>query len=304
MRHNSPASVRPRRSLAVALSAVLGAAALIAAPATAASAAPISSATVTASTAGVAPQAAKVHHRVVHGDIVVRKAGTVISGLDLHGRILVRAANVTIKNTIIRGADSGSSNGLIMAVWGYPGLRVIDTEIVASKSNFSVNGVMGYNFELLRVSIHRVIDQVRITGSNVKVTNSHLYGNLHFARDPGQHGGATHDDNVQIQGGSNITLSGNKMSGSHNAAIQITQGISKVSKLTISNNRFDNGGCTINVAQKPRGPISGLVIKHNVFGNTMQFKNCAVISPTTTKLALTGNAFTSGAGIKVIARQQ
>lgn len=302
MRPHSKPVARPRRIFSVALSAVLGAA-LIGVP-TAASAAPFSAVPAsTAVTTSVAPRVT-VTRKLVTGDIVVTKAGTVIDAVDVHGRIIVRAENVVIKNSIVRGLDSGSPNGLIEAVQGKPGLKVIDTEIVGSARSLYANGVMGYNFELLRVTIHDVVDQVRITGSNVKVTDSKLYGNRHYDNDASRGGGPTHDDNVQIQGGSNIVLSGNTMSSSHNAAVQVTQGLSVVSNVTIASNRIDNGACAINIAQNPRGPLAGITIKNNVFGNTMKFKGCAVVSPPTTKLILSGNTFTTGAAITVTPRVQ
>ena len=41
--------------------------------------------------------------RIHKGDPVVRKAGAVVSGLEVRGRVIIGAPNVTVKNTAVRG---------------------------------------------------------------------------------------------------------------------------------------------------------------------------------------------------------
>ncbi|HEY8588270.1 MAG TPA: hypothetical protein VIL55_01840 [Naasia sp.] len=213
--------------------------------------------------------------------------------------MIVLAADVTISNSVICGADgAGSAHMLVDALAGAPRLRIIDTEIAATVPNL-VNGVMGSNFALLRVNIHSVIDQVHIVGGNVTISDSRLHGNLHYENDPSHGGGPSHDDNVQIQAGSNIRISGNILSGSHNAAVQVTQARGPVTGLVIENNRIDNGACSINIAENGRGPV-GLSLTGNTFGRTMRFGGCAVIAPVTTPVnGLGSNSFTDGAAIAV-----
>ncbi|WP_210480784.1 hypothetical protein [Naasia sp. SYSU D00948] len=232
--------------------------------------------------------------RTVYGDQIITTPGTVLDGLDIHGRVVVKAPNVTIKNSIIRGLDTGSKWGLIDALAGHPGLVVQDTEIVATVPNYYVNGIMGFNFELRRVNIHGVVDQVHLTGGNVVVDRSWLHGNLHFEDDPG-HPDGTHDDNIQIQKGMNIVVTNNVLAGSHTASIIITQGQGDVGDVRIQGNKFDNGGCSINISEGKYGPLSGVSILDNLFGRTTQFRNCAMVvfSPGT-KLNLSGNAYTDG----------
>ncbi|MCU1438807.1 MAG: Parallel beta-helix repeat protein [Naasia sp.] len=233
--------------------------------------------------------------QVIWGDQVITQAGTVIDGKDIHGRVIVKAPNVTIKNSIIRGPDSGLKYGIVDAMAGQPGLRIVDTEIAATDRNPWVNGIMGYNFELHRVNIHHVIDQVHITGDNVVVADSWLHDNLHYEDDP-NHSDGSHDDNVQIQVGQNITIVGNVMSHSHNANIQVTQDRGKVGNLRIANNRFDHGGCSVNIAEKSHGALSAVSILDNVFGRTTKWANCAVIIASDgTRPAYSGNTYADGA---------
>ncbi|MGJ0223692.1 hypothetical protein ACQUZK_09855, partial [Streptococcus pyogenes] len=87
---------------------------------------------------------------------------------------------------------------------------------------------------------------------------SWLHDNLYYLHDPNYDNGPTHDDNVQIQVGSNITIRNSVLESTHNAAVMITQDRGKVANVTFTGNRAGGGACTINVAEKSYGPISGL----------------------------------------------
>src|SRR4051812_1832280 len=237
--------------------------------------------------------------KVVHGDLTVRQKGAVIDSVDVRGRIVVLAPNVTIRNSIVRGASDGSKGGLIDAMQGEPGLKVLDSEIFAEAPNPYVNGVQGSHFTLERVNIHDVIDQVHIVGDNVTVEDSWLHRNVHYENDPVHDGGPTHDDNVQIQVGSNILISGNRMSSAHNAVVQITQDLGDVGHVTFTENRANDGWCSINVSEGGRDPIKKLAITDNVFGRRMTLENCAIISPPSTKVSVSGNRFTDGGEVTV-----
>ncbi len=260
-----------------------------AAPAEAATSGGIRTATAGASTTGV-PTGTKL--QVHNGDLNITKAGTVISGLDIRGLVKINASNVTIKNSIIRGRSLSAPAALINNLGGRSGLKIIDTELFPSKPSPDVNGIYGYNFSATRVNIHGVIDAVHITGSNVTIANSWLHSNLHYAKDPNQGGKPSHDDSIQIQKGSNIKVYGSTISGSHNAGVQITQDTGDVSNFSFTNNFADGGACTINVAQKSYGPIYGTVISDNKFGRNTRVSNCAILSPTTTKISATRNYYT------------
>ncbi|THG30794.1 right-handed parallel beta-helix repeat-containing protein [Naasia lichenicola] len=235
----------------------------------------------------------------VDGDIRVTQAGTVLDKLDIHGRVIVEAPDVTIIDSIVRGRDEGSRYGLVNALAGQPGLRIIDSEIVATVGNYTVNGIMGYNFELTRVDIHGVVDNVHVTGGDVVIADSYLHGNLHYADDP-THADGSHDDNIQIQTGDNILITGNRMRDAHNAAVQITQDQGPVSNVTIAGNDIDNGGCSINISEKGRGAIVGLTITDNRFGLNMTVSRCGVVGPPSTVIDLSRNTFTDGSVVSVL----
>jgi hypothetical protein len=229
---------------------------------------------------------------VVHeGDIVVTKPGTILDGMDIRGFVTIKAPDVTIMNSVVRGRAAEKNVSLVSNYKsGFP-FTVIDSELVGAVPSPWINGVLGSNFELRNVLIHQVVDAVHITGDDVLVEDSRLEDNLHFSVDPNQGGGASHDDSVQVQAGDNIRIRNNVMSGPHNAVLQVTQDLGPVSNLSFTGNTVDDGFCTVNVSEKGRGPIVGMVIEDNRFGRNTSHPNCAIIAPPTTQIQLKGNVY-------------
>ena len=59
------------------------------------------------------------------GDLRITTPGTVIDGWDIRGRVTVGAANVTIKNSIIRGPAAGfTGSGFLVVNWGHANLQI------------------------------------------------------------------------------------------------------------------------------------------------------------------------------------
>ena len=191
-----------------------------------------------------------------------------------------QGARFQVLAPIIRGRKVGSSNALITNQHGRYRFTLQDSELVAAHPSPHINGIIGANFTVKRANIHGVVDQIHVTGGSVRIEASWLHDNLHFAKDP-YHRDGSHDDNVQVQGGSSITIVGNHLSGAHNAALQVTQDRSAVSALRFTGNWVDDGGCTVNIAQKKRGPIRGITVSENVFGTGSRF-NCGIIASSAT----------------------
>ncbi|WP_149202341.1 right-handed parallel beta-helix repeat-containing protein [Actinotalea subterranea] len=240
--------------------------------------------------------------RVHNGDLTITTPGTVIDGLDIRGFVRVKANDVTIRNTIVRGRPGLTGYmSLIQNADQANHLTIEDSELVAADPSFYIDGIVGKNFTLRRVNIHGVIDQVKITGNDVLVEDSWLHDSLYYLQDPNYNYTPTHDDNVQIQRGTNITIRNNTMEDAHNAGVQITQDSGVVGNVRFEGNRADGGACTINVAEKSYGPISGTVITDNVFGTGTRIARCAVLMPsTTTALSnVTNNVYTDGVAVTV-----
>lgn len=244
-----------------------------------------------ADTTGVPPGTNLTLHT---GILKITKDGTVIDGLDIKGSIKVEANNVTIKNTRVRG--QGSVNiGLINVKGGMTGLRVIDTEIYNEIPHPDTNGIMGGNFTLERVNIHHVVDQVHVTTlGNVNILHSWLHANTHFENDPNWGGGPSHDDNIQLIGGSNILVKSSRIEGSQNAAIMVGQNNAAIKNLRVEDNLIGGGACSINVSPKGYGDMAGYgnVISGNTFQrNQTKHPGCAVIAPNGSVPTMTNNVW-------------
>jgi hypothetical protein len=233
------------------------------------------------------------------GDLVVTTPGEVVDGLDVHGSIVVKADNVVIKNTKVRGRSASYTTPLIHMKNGNRNLTVVDSELVPDTRSPYLYGIIGWNFTLTRVEIQRVVDGVHIIGPNVTVRSSWIHNLNHFDKDPNAGGGPTHDDGVQIQSGHNLTIVNNAIDGGWNAAIQVTQDRGRTSDLEITGNYLDHGLCSVNVAQKSYGPIQGVVVSGNTFGRSQRSYDCAIVRPTTTAITASGNYFTDGAAVEL-----
>jgi hypothetical protein len=240
--------------------------------------------------------------RVHQGNLTITTPGTVVDGLDIRGFVRVKTTGVVIRNSIIRGPDFPLTYpmALVQSDAGpNTNLLIENSEIAASHPSRFVDGIVGMGFTLRRVDIHNVIDQVKIIGDNVTVESSHLHGNLFYPAGGGHK--ESHDDNVQIQVGSNIKIVNSTLRGTTNAAVMITQDRGPVRNVTFSGNRADHGACTINVAEKAYGPPAGLAITDNVFGTGQRHSRCAVLMSDSTQARATvsRNVFTDGAAVQV-----
>ncbi|WP_158252895.1 hypothetical protein [Cryobacterium sp. N21] len=237
--------------------------------------------------------------KVVNGDINVTTPGTVLNGLDVRGLIKISAANVTIKNSIIRGRTMNGPGALINNLGGYSNLVITDTELFPTVASPDANGIYGYNFTATRLNIHNVIDGIHVTGSNVLIQNSWIHDHMHYLNDPNQGGSPSHDDSIQVQIGNNVTVTGNRLTDSHSAAVQITQDRGVVSNFSFTDNFANNGACTVNIAEKAYGPLKGTIIKDNKFGRDTKVANCAVIAKTTTIIDFQRNYYTDNTTVVI-----
>jgi hypothetical protein len=240
--------------------------------------------------------------RVHQGNLTITTPGTVVDGLDIRGFVRVKATGVVIRNSIIRGPDFPLTYpmALVQSDAGpRTNLLIENSEIFAAHPSRFVDGIVGMGFTLRRSSVHTVIDQVKIIGDNVSVESSHLHKNLFYPAGGGHI--ESHDDNVQIQVGTNIRVVDSTLSGTTNAAVMITQDRGPVTNFTFRNNRADNGACTVNIAEKAYGPPSGLTITDNVFGTGQRINRCAIIMRDTTKAVatVTRNTFTDGTTVTI-----
>lgn len=247
----------------------------------------------TASTTGVKPGSSLTRH---DGDITVTKDGTVLTNLDIHGFVNVKAKNVTIRNSIVRGGKQRGFQVGLITNYGYDNLLIEDVDVVAAYPSVYFDGIKGWDFTARRVHVVGNVDSVKIHGDNVTIQDSLLENTVHYAKDPAQNGGPTHNDNIQILKGSNLKVVGNTIRGASNFAILGGAEQGDVN-LTVSDNYLDGGHCTLKLQVK-NGRSQTAKVTSNTFGPNRAVKSCAFTAYPAVKLTQSGNKMSDGSAVK------
>ena len=229
--------------------------------------------------------------RVHRGDLVITTPGTVIDGLDIYGFVTIKAANVTIKNSRVRGSGPGSYNtGLINVTHSAVKNALIqDVTLVPDHPSVWINGVLGHDFIARRVNTYNVVDGFGIFNThaptaNVVVERSYVHDLAYFSPDPNHSDNKTHNDAIQIQGGSNIHILNNHLSaylsktaGTQNYTVPqagfgviLTPNVSKVSGSRINGNWFFGSYIPVKLTTGNKGPMAFGEVNSNRFGRDMR----------------------------------
>ncbi len=223
-----------------------------------------------------------------NGSITVTRAGTVIDSKDVHGFIDVKAANVVIKNSIIRGGRATYNRGVITN-YGYRNLVVKNSAIIPAHPTVWQDGVKGSDFTLERVYITGNVDSVKIQGSNVTIRRSLLENTTYYAHDPNQGGGPTHNDNVQIQTGRNVRIIGNTIRRATNFAVLGNSDIGDNIGLLVRGNWLDGGHCTVKIQELHGHQLRGARLINNRFGPNRLVQSCPIAAVVGAGVAASGN---------------
>ncbi|MBX9246700.1 hypothetical protein ICW40_18075 [Actinotalea ferrariae] len=241
-----------------------------------------------ASNTGVRPGSKLTVHR---GDIIVTEPGTVLENLDIYGFVEVRAADVTIRNSRVRGSGKGShSIGLINATdANVRNLVIEDVTLVPDSPSYWIDGVLGHDYTARRVNTWNVVDGFGIfnthgSEANVRIESSYVHDLAYFSPVPTHSDKQTHNDAIQIQGGSNITIVGNRLSawrsktaGTQNYDVRqagfgliVTPNVNAVTGASVSKNWFDGGHIPLKIERRDRvGAMNFGSITDNKFARDM-----------------------------------
>ncbi len=228
------------------------------------------------------------------GDLTITTAGSLIDGLDIRGYVVVKAPNVTIRRSIIRGGPVGTVNRGMLAITqpGAGNFLVEDVTIVPSNPSPYINGInVNQPGIIRRADISGTVDGMMIYGSGVRIEGSYLHDFAHYTKDPNWGGGPSHDDAIQVQSGTGIQIVGNSLSGAYNAAVMVTQDVAATSNLAINSNWIDQGGCSINFGSDGAYK-SGMQVNGNRFGRAQRVVGCAIVhNSSKSDLAPVGNVW-------------
>ena len=121
------------------------------------------------------------------GDLTITTAGSLIDGLDIRGYVVVKAPNVTIRRSIIRGGPVGTVNRGMLAITqpGAGNFLVEDVTIVPSNPSPYINGInVNQPGIIRRADISGTVDGMMIYGSGVRIEGSYLHDFAHYTKDP------------------------------------------------------------------------------------------------------------------------
>lgn len=212
-----------------------------------------------ASTTGVRPGTSLR----VSGPLVITEPRAVYSNLDVDGCILVRVADVVIKNSRIRCADPRYAVTMRNEA---SNLLLEDVEI-DGRGQVSVAICCG-SFTLRRADVHHVVDGPRlVTGSVVEDSWIH-----HLARSKG-----SHNDTLQSTGGSNIVVRRNRLEpwnpdnqDPFNAALMLGSTTEDGLRDVLVEDNYLNGG-NFTVSIRGDSAVSGIVFRRNTWGRDHRY---------------------------------
>lgn len=186
------------------------------------------------------------------GSITVTQDGAVIENLDVNGRILVRADDVTIRNVRV------SSDAAHLIRNHGKNLLVEDVTLVGQQPCSA--GIAFNNYTARRVDMSGCADGFKANG-NVVIEDNYIHDLRKWA--------GTHNDGIQSTGGSNMVIRNNTIEGAYRqsvSAIKFTSEFNHLSDVVIEGNQFFGGNYAIYLTKKPgmRAPTD-IRIADNVF---------------------------------------
>lgn len=182
------------------------------------------------STTGVLPGSTLTPYNQGGQDLYITTNGTVLENLDIYGRVMVQASGVVIRNCRLRGSANTINGASAMIDCNHAAVFNCLIEyctLVPDTPRLNQNGVIGHEYTARRCYVSQTTDGFGIynkagvsNAANV-VLEANMVENLAYFQPDYQNGvsGATwhtdgtHNDCVQIQGGSNIRLTGNYLNG-------------------------------------------------------------------------------------------
>lgn len=226
------------------------------------------------------------------GSITVTLAGTVIENLDVFGKITVQAANVTIRNCRVRGHNAQATNGGIIQATSAAcsGLVVEDCLLVPDYVHVYWTGIIGHDYTVRRTEVYGTVDGFGVYNTtnangaaNVTISACWVHDLAYIEPDPNHGDNRTHNDCIQVQGNSNITISGNLLEANASAtlgtpglnpyspsvtgqAIGLTPNVGPITNVTISDNWLDYGASSITIIPGSHGTSTTAIITGNRFG--------------------------------------
>lgn len=230
-------------------------------------------------------------------DLVITKDGTVLDGLDIYGDIKVRAKNVTIKNSRLRGGKAipRANTGIVDATnAAVANLVIQDSTIIPDRASYYRDGIVGHDYTSRRNHIQGTNDGLGIfnrpggpAAANVTAEGNYIHDLTYWSNDPAHRDG-THNDGIQVQGGQNIRIVGNNVVGTSRpgpgsapnprgdkagTAIMLQQNVAQLANVIVDKNWVDGGQTSINIDNGKYSKITVTLSGNKLGRNQFDFGN-------------------------------
>ncbi|MFY1672953.1 hypothetical protein ACN27G_23825 [Plantactinospora sp. WMMB334] len=197
------------------------------------------------------------------GSLSLRKAGQVVSGLNIVGCVTVAAANVQILRSKI---TCNSTTYSIRTLSGTSNLLIQDVEINGMGRNSA--SICCSDYTLRRANIYNMIDGPRLS-SNTRVYDSYIHSLNRVA--------GSHNDILQSTGGNNILVQHNTLlsykpetGDPFNSCLTIgSETAPSLTNLTYQDNYCNGGNYSIGIS--PRLVGSNILFRNNKYGRDYRY---------------------------------
>jgi hypothetical protein len=192
------------------------------------------------------------------GDVVADLAGATISGLDIEGRVYIKAPNVTLIDSRVTSA----SFYIVRIEPGITGTVIKNCEINGVGSgNDGSYGIVGQG-TFVANNIYNVENGIGVSGSDTLIQDNYIHDLLAS--------GSPHYDGISIDGGNvNIVIRHNTVINMHTqtSAVMIDNYFGPISNIEVDGNLLMGGGYTVySSAQFNGGSVEGVSFTKNRMG--------------------------------------
>ena len=225
-------------------------------------------------------------------DLIVSADGTIFRNLDIFGDIKVQASGVRFENCRIRGGlgtpvvRTGCINAMDPRCVG---LVVQDCLIQPDRPHRCRDGIYGQKYTVERCNITRCNDGVSgynlppATAADIKVYGNFIHELTYWFPDSNTaHNDGTHNDGIQIEGGTGVHIKGNTVVASAVA------GTGTGTNPTLPDHLPHSNGVGVLVQNNTGTQLTGLIIEKNWLDDGLASLR---IRPSTTMIVVQNNVF-------------
>lgn len=237
--------------------------------------------------------------------IILSEPGQRIADVNCR-RIVVQAAGVVIERCTVTGEPAlKSEHGLVDFTHKDASGTVTDVTIRPAKPTLWQTGVLGHDYIATRVTVRHCVDGFGIYNTykpadgrvDVTIDRCDVDQLAYYTPDPTHSDGHSHNDAVQIQGGTHITIKNSRLhafsdlaiaQGAKNPykpavtgqAIGVTPNVAKVGWLHVEGCDLDGGAQPVTIIPGKFGPADLGTFVGNTFGHGGHSGRAAAVHPT------------------------